>query len=99
MYSNVTIRFLGFTLVRININITNNWSRKFVKNNVEYPFSRFRTTLTGDPIDRKKRKKNSMFEIWSGTRCKKRFDDTMSELRLRQNIYLCPLKKQLPLGR
>jgi hypothetical protein len=35
-------------------------------------------------------------EFWSGTRCKKPFDDTMSELRLRQNIYLCPLKKKLP---
>jgi hypothetical protein len=32
------------------------------------------------------------FELWSGTRCKKPFDDTMSELRLRQNISLCPLK-------
>jgi hypothetical protein len=35
-------------------------------------------------------------EFWSGTRCKKPFDDTMSELRLFQNINLCPLKKKLP---
>ena len=50
-------------------------------------------TFTGEPVHWEKRKQNSMFEFWSGTRCKKLFDDTMSELRLRQNIYLCPLKK------
>jgi hypothetical protein len=38
------------------------------------------TRLTG------KNEKKSVFKFWSDTRNKKPFDDTMSELRLRQNI-------------
>ena len=59
------------------------------KNNVETPFNRLRTTLTGEPVDWEEQKK-LVFEFWSGTQCKKPFHATMSELRLRQNIYLCP---------
>ena len=53
-------------------------------------FYRLRTTFTGDPVDWKKRQKNLLFEFWSGTRSKKSFDNTMSELRLRQT-FVCVL--------
>ena len=36
-------------------------------------------------------------EFWSGTRCKKPFDDTMSELRLRQYSLFVSFKKKATL--
>ena len=67
-----------------------------LKNNVEKPLARLRTTITGKPVDWRKRKKILSLEFRSGTRYNKPFDDTMSELRLLRNIFLCLLKKQLP---
>jgi hypothetical protein len=78
----VTIKFLGFTLVRINININENSHRKCSKNNVETPLNRFRTTITGKPVDWKKRKKFCQLNVGQVHDAKQPFDDTMSELRV-----------------
>jgi hypothetical protein len=46
--TNVTIRFLGFTLVRINICKTKNWPTKCLKNNYKNPLTGLERQL---PVD------------------------------------------------
>ena len=43
---------------------------------------RFGTTFTGGPVNWENQQKFSSFEIRSGTRCKKSFDDILSEFRV-----------------
>ena len=59
----------------------------------ENRFYRLRTTFTGDSVDREKRKKVSVFEVWSGTRCKKTFDDPMSESMTSSKYFFVSFKK------
>jgi hypothetical protein len=41
----------------------------------EIRFYRLRTTFTGEPVAWKKQNKKCVSEFWSGTRCKKLFDE------------------------
>jgi hypothetical protein len=50
------------------------------------------TTFTSEPVVREKLKKNAFLNFGQVHDAKKTFDDPMSELRLRQNISLGPLK-------